>query len=218
MSQLKAAAKTILTPCSSLTVQRAILEIDSRGLDAEGIYRVPGKLGLIQHIVQEIEQDEIMFEFDQEKHDVHTVAGVLKVRFLMLQYGLIRWLKPIAVVLAAAARCAATDESGFQGGRISSSARRCAEDADQATSTHVTIASSYCQNAYRSFRSRASTCGEEQNEQPGLVSLPDSGRVPRRHIGFTCSFVKQRQRSVPCDLDQPETRSFQRSAYAGRLV
>lgn len=62
-----------------LTVQRAILEIDSRGLDVEGIYRIPGKLGLIQQVVQEIEQDEFAFEFDPERHDVHTVAGVLKV-------------------------------------------------------------------------------------------------------------------------------------------
>lgn len=66
--------------CSSLTVQRAILEIDSRGLDVEGIYRIPGKLGLIQQVVQAIEQDEFAFEFDPERHDVHTVAGVLKVR------------------------------------------------------------------------------------------------------------------------------------------
>lgn len=62
-----------------LTVQRAILEIDSRGLDVEGIYRIPGKMALIQQVVQEIEQDEFAFEFDPERHDVHTVAGVLKV-------------------------------------------------------------------------------------------------------------------------------------------
>ena len=89
---LDASARITLTPCFSLTVQRAILEIDSRGLDAEGIYRVPGKLGLIQHIVQEIEQDEIMFEFDQEKHDVHTVAGVMKVNF-PTSHSSLRWLK-----------------------------------------------------------------------------------------------------------------------------
>jgi hypothetical protein len=65
-----------------LTVQRAILEIDSRGLDTEGIYRIPGKLALIQQVVQSIEQDEITFEFDPDRHDVHSVAGVLKVRHL----------------------------------------------------------------------------------------------------------------------------------------
>lgn len=59
-------------------MQRAILEIESRGIETEGIYRVPGKLGLIQQVVQQIEQDEITFEFSAEKHDVHTVAGVLK--------------------------------------------------------------------------------------------------------------------------------------------
>lgn len=36
-------------------------------------------MALIQQVVQEIEQDEFAFEFDPERHDVHTVAGVLKV-------------------------------------------------------------------------------------------------------------------------------------------
>ena len=45
----------------------------------EGIYRIPGKMALIQQVVQQIEQDEITFEFDSDNHDVHTVAGVLKV-------------------------------------------------------------------------------------------------------------------------------------------
>lgn len=86
-----------------MTVQRAILEIDSRGLDVEGIYRIPGKLGLIQQVVQEIEQDEFAFEFDPERHDVHTVAGVLKVSwsslFAAIGSNLKSWLIPLQLYL-----------------------------------------------------------------------------------------------------------------------
>jgi hypothetical protein len=72
-----------------LTVQRGILEIESRGIETEGIYRVPGKLGLIQQVVQQIEQDEITFEFSPEQHDIHTVAGVLKLYLRQLPEALI---------------------------------------------------------------------------------------------------------------------------------
>lgn len=43
-------------------------------------------MALIQQVVQEIEQDEFAFEFDPERHDVHTVAGVLKVSLLRTGY------------------------------------------------------------------------------------------------------------------------------------
>lgn len=62
-----------------LTVQRAIMEVDARGLEIEGIYRISGKLNAVQQAVQEIEQDEITFEFSPERHDVHTVSAVLRV-------------------------------------------------------------------------------------------------------------------------------------------
>ncbi|KAK9893436.1 hypothetical protein P389DRAFT_21288 [Cystobasidium minutum MCA 4210] len=86
LSEYSASNDGVLVP---LTVQRAILEIDSRGLDVEGIYRIPGKMALIQQVVQEIEQDEFAFEFDPERHDVHTVAGVLKLYLRQLPEALL---------------------------------------------------------------------------------------------------------------------------------
>lgn len=53
--------------------------VEAHGLDLEGIYRVPGKLTTIQHIVHRMEKDEESFEFGSND-DVPAVAGVLKVR------------------------------------------------------------------------------------------------------------------------------------------
>ena len=78
-------------------VNKAIAEIDARGLDTEGIYvrgrltlplpgqtlnlyaqRIPGRTSTINHLVLEIEKDEAKFEFDPAKHDVFSIAGLLK--------------------------------------------------------------------------------------------------------------------------------------------
>ncbi|GAA5824616.1 hypothetical protein JCM10212_005045 [Sporobolomyces blumeae] len=60
-----------------LIVQRCIAKIDASGLEVEGIYRVPGKLGTIQQIVHQMEKEEETFRFT-ENDDVSAVAGVLK--------------------------------------------------------------------------------------------------------------------------------------------
>ncbi|GAA5836424.1 hypothetical protein JCM11251_007076 [Rhodosporidiobolus azoricus] len=65
---------TLLVP---LIVQRCIANVDSHGLDNEGIYRVPGKLATIQQIVTRMEKDEESFAFGPND-DSAAVAGVLK--------------------------------------------------------------------------------------------------------------------------------------------
>lgn len=60
-------------------VRVCIGEIDKRGLDAEGIYRVSGRHAIVQTLQHEYEKDEVKFEF-RPKDDVYAVASLLKVR------------------------------------------------------------------------------------------------------------------------------------------
>ncbi|GAA5917452.1 hypothetical protein JCM8208_003971 [Rhodotorula glutinis] len=60
-----------------LIVQRCVANIESTGLDSEGIYRVPGKLAKIQQLVHRMEKEEEAFEFGSGD-EVAAVAGVLK--------------------------------------------------------------------------------------------------------------------------------------------
>ncbi|KAM0749621.1 RhoGAP-domain-containing protein [Meredithblackwellia eburnea MCA 4105] len=60
-----------------LIVQTCISQIETTGLDCEGIYRIPGKLATVQHLVHAIEKDEEQFSFDA-KEEPANVAGVLK--------------------------------------------------------------------------------------------------------------------------------------------
>lgn len=58
---------------------RSIGYIEAHGLEAEGIYRVSGKLSTVQNIVHSMEKEEEAFEFGPHE-EVPAVAGVLKVR------------------------------------------------------------------------------------------------------------------------------------------
>ncbi|KAJ7596701.1 hypothetical protein C8J56DRAFT_918113 [Mycena floridula] len=58
-------------------VRICIREIDARGLDAEGIYRVSGRHANVQTIQHEIERDEATFEF-HPRDDIYVVASLLK--------------------------------------------------------------------------------------------------------------------------------------------
>ncbi|KAF5377182.1 hypothetical protein D9615_006332 [Tricholomella constricta] len=55
-----------------------IQEIDRRGLEAEGIYRVSGRHAIVQALQHNIEKDENRFEFNPQKDDVYAVASLLK--------------------------------------------------------------------------------------------------------------------------------------------
>ncbi|THV06112.1 RhoGAP-domain-containing protein [Dendrothele bispora CBS 962.96] len=58
-------------------VKCCIDEIDKRGLEAEGIYRVSGRHAIVQSLQLEIEKDEEAFEF-RPKEDIYAVASLLK--------------------------------------------------------------------------------------------------------------------------------------------
>lgn len=59
-------------------VKMCIEEIEKRGMRMEGIYRISGKLQSVTQLVHEIEKDEDSFKFDPDRHDIYTIAGVLK--------------------------------------------------------------------------------------------------------------------------------------------
>ncbi|KAF8213491.1 hypothetical protein K438DRAFT_1902556 [Mycena galopus ATCC 62051] len=58
-------------------VRICIQEIDERGLESEGIYRVSGRHAVVQNLQHEIERDEAKFEF-KSKDDIFAVASLLK--------------------------------------------------------------------------------------------------------------------------------------------
>ncbi|KAL1406017.1 hypothetical protein Q8F55_007700 [Vanrija albida] len=60
-----------------LIVEKSIAWIDERGLDAEGIYRISGRIATVKEMVQRIEQDEDRFQFTAD-NDVFSVSVVLK--------------------------------------------------------------------------------------------------------------------------------------------
>ncbi|SJL04121.1 uncharacterized protein ARMOST_07481 [Armillaria ostoyae] len=58
-------------------VKMCVAEIDSRGSEAEGIYRVSGRHAVVQSLQRDIEKDESAFEFKQH-YDIYAVASLLK--------------------------------------------------------------------------------------------------------------------------------------------
>ncbi|KAG6885717.1 hypothetical protein C0993_010890 [Termitomyces sp. T159_Od127] len=58
-------------------VRICIQEIDRRGLDSEGIYRVSGRHAIVQTMQHNIEKDEERFEFSH-RDDVYAVSSLLK--------------------------------------------------------------------------------------------------------------------------------------------
>ncbi|KAG5653500.1 hypothetical protein H0H81_012710 [Sphagnurus paluster] len=59
-------------------IRICIQEIDRRGLESEGIYRVSGRHAIVQALQHTIEKDEENFEFNRHKDDVYAVASLLK--------------------------------------------------------------------------------------------------------------------------------------------
>ncbi|KAI0757346.1 RhoGAP-domain-containing protein [Daedaleopsis nitida] len=59
-------------------VRICIEDIDKRGLDAEGIYRVSGRHAAIQELQHKIERNEAAFAFNPSADDVYSVASFLK--------------------------------------------------------------------------------------------------------------------------------------------
>uniref|UniRef100_D8PRV3 Rho-GAP domain-containing protein n=1 Tax=Schizophyllum commune (strain H4-8 / FGSC 9210) TaxID=578458 RepID=D8PRV3_SCHCM len=59
-------------------VRLCIEEIDKRGLDAEGIYRVSGRHSNVVMLQHEVEKNEQAFRFDPQRDDVYVIASLLK--------------------------------------------------------------------------------------------------------------------------------------------
>ncbi|KAK2461694.1 hypothetical protein APHAL10511_006157 [Amanita phalloides] len=59
-------------------VRICIQEIDLRGLECEGIYRVSGRHAIVQALQHDIEKDESEFVFDHQKDDIYAVASLFK--------------------------------------------------------------------------------------------------------------------------------------------
>ncbi|KAJ3760577.1 hypothetical protein EV360DRAFT_93483 [Lentinula raphanica] len=60
-------------------IRVCIAEIDKRGLDSEGIYRVSGRHAIVQMLQHEYEKDEANFQFNS-KDDIYAVASLMKDR------------------------------------------------------------------------------------------------------------------------------------------
>ncbi|KAJ3826239.1 hypothetical protein F5880DRAFT_129242 [Lentinula raphanica] len=58
-------------------IRVCIAEIDKRGLDSEGIYRVSGRHAIVQMLQHEYEKDEANFQFSS-KEDIYAVASLMK--------------------------------------------------------------------------------------------------------------------------------------------
>ncbi|KIO21145.1 hypothetical protein M407DRAFT_29203 [Tulasnella calospora MUT 4182] len=59
-------------------VRLCIQDIDARGLDVEGIYRVSGRLTNVHELRHLVEKDESDFRIDPQRHDVFCVCSLLK--------------------------------------------------------------------------------------------------------------------------------------------
>ncbi|KAF9458728.1 hypothetical protein BDZ94DRAFT_1269896 [Collybia nuda] len=59
-------------------IRICIREMDQRGLESEGIYRVSGRHAIVQTLQHEVEKDESRFEFNPQKDDVYAVSSLLK--------------------------------------------------------------------------------------------------------------------------------------------
>ncbi|KIJ68806.1 hypothetical protein HYDPIDRAFT_107059 [Hydnomerulius pinastri MD-312] len=59
-------------------VQICIQEVDERGLEAEGIYRVSGRHAVVQDLQHKIERNEASFRFNRLTDDVYAVSSLLK--------------------------------------------------------------------------------------------------------------------------------------------
>ncbi|KAI0005390.1 hypothetical protein BJV74DRAFT_804021 [Russula compacta] len=66
-------------------------EIDKRGLDAEGIYRVSGRHANVQELQHKLERNERAFSFNSFTDDIYSVASLLKLYLRELPEPLFRF-------------------------------------------------------------------------------------------------------------------------------
>ncbi|KAG2123602.1 hypothetical protein DEU56DRAFT_829349 [Suillus clintonianus] len=66
-------------------------EVDQRGLDAEGIYRVSGRHAIVQDLQHKIERNEASFKFNPLTDDIYAVSSLLKLYLRELPEPLFRF-------------------------------------------------------------------------------------------------------------------------------
>ncbi|KAG2370245.1 hypothetical protein BDR07DRAFT_1386850 [Suillus spraguei] len=66
-------------------------EVDQRGLDAEGIYRVSGRHAIVQDLQHKIERNEASFKFNALTDDIYAVSSLLKLYLRELPEPLFRF-------------------------------------------------------------------------------------------------------------------------------
>lgn len=72
-------------------VRLCIAEVDARGLNSEGIYRVSGRHAVVQELQRRIERDEKSFRFNPATDDVFVVGSLLKLYLRELPEPLFRF-------------------------------------------------------------------------------------------------------------------------------
>ncbi|PCH33303.1 RhoGAP-domain-containing protein [Wolfiporia cocos MD-104 SS10] len=72
-------------------VTMCVREIEKRGLDAEGIYRVSGRHAAVQELQHQIERNEASFAFEPSIDDIYAVASLLKLYLRELPEPLFRF-------------------------------------------------------------------------------------------------------------------------------
>ncbi|KAG1828658.1 hypothetical protein EV424DRAFT_1591631 [Suillus variegatus] len=72
-------------------VRICVEEVDQRGLDAEGIYRVSGRHAIVQDLQHKIERNEASFKFNALTDDVYAVSSLLKLYLRELPEPLFRF-------------------------------------------------------------------------------------------------------------------------------
>ncbi|KIJ21430.1 hypothetical protein PAXINDRAFT_164934 [Paxillus involutus ATCC 200175] len=75
-------------------VRICVQEIDERGLEAEGIYRVSGRHAVVQDLQHKIERNEAAFKFNRLTDDVYAVSSLLKLYLRELPEPLFRYPLP----------------------------------------------------------------------------------------------------------------------------
>ncbi|KAG9314701.1 hypothetical protein JVU11DRAFT_5510 [Chiua virens] len=72
-------------------VKICIQEVDERGLEAEGIYRVSGRHAVVQDLQHKIERNEASFKFNRLTDDIYSVSSLLKLYLRELPEPLFRY-------------------------------------------------------------------------------------------------------------------------------
>ncbi|KAF9229718.1 RhoGAP-domain-containing protein [Gyrodon lividus] len=75
-------------------VRICIQEVDERGLEAEGIYRVSGRHAVVQDLQHKIERNEAAFKFNRLTDDVYAVSSLLKLYLRELPEPLFKYPLP----------------------------------------------------------------------------------------------------------------------------